>query len=93
MTEAQRENPSRRLRVFTQSRRSFSTKVSRQIEKTRHGGSPDPQPQARCALCRLAALGQRLDRRSDDALGSAWHLCLRVKRRMGRRSCRPHPNH
>ena len=35
MTEAQRENPSRRLRVFTQSPAEFFDEGLRQIEKTR----------------------------------------------------------
>ena len=38
MTEAQRENPSRRLRVFTQSPAEFFDEGLRQIEKTRMAG-------------------------------------------------------
>lgn len=40
MTEAQRENPSRRLRVFTQSPAEFFDEGLRQIEKTRMAGLP-----------------------------------------------------
>ena len=44
MTEAQRENPSRRLRVFTQSPAEFFDEGLRQIEKTRMAGLPILNP-------------------------------------------------
>ena len=44
MTEAQRENPSRRLRVFTQSPAEFFGEGLRQIEKTRMAGLPILNP-------------------------------------------------
>ena len=44
MTEAQRENPSRRLRVFTQSPAEFFDEGLRQIEKTRMAGLPILRP-------------------------------------------------
>ena len=91
MTEAQRENPSRRLRVFTQSPAEFFDEGLRQIEKTRMAGLPILNP-------KLVVRSAGWRRWGNDWIGvvttpSAWHLCLRVKRRMGRRSCRPHPNH
>lgn len=50
MTEAQRENPSRRLRVFTQSPAEFFDEGLRQIEKRAWRVSRSSTPSSLCAL-------------------------------------------
>ena len=61
MTEAQRENPSRRLRVFTQSPAEFFDEGLRQIEKTRMAGLPILNPKLVVRSAAFMPAGQEKD--------------------------------